>query len=64
MTEVTSDVGVPSTYPVEFNVIDATSTGDGIFRLWKSIPCLLMHWLLNSPERQQVCCCQDGIGNM
>ena len=35
----------------EVNSYDAR---DGIFRrLWKSTPCLLMHWLLKSPEHQQ-----------
>ena len=33
-----------------FNSADAR---DGIFQLRGSIPCLLMHWLLKSPEHQQ-----------
>ena len=33
----------------------SSDAGDGIFRLWwVSIPCLLMPWLLKSPEHQQV----------
>ena len=40
----------PSLGASAFNSLDA---GDGIFRLWESIPCLLMPWLLTSPEHQQ-----------
>ena len=32
----------------------SSNAGDGIFQLWGSIPCMLMHWLLKSPEHQQV----------
>ena len=35
---------------LSFNSSDA---GEGIFRLWGSIPWLLMPWLLKSPEHQQ-----------
>ena len=33
--------------------LNSYDAGDGIFRLWGSIPCLLMPWLLKSPEHQQ-----------
>ena len=36
-----------------FNEPHSSDAGHGIFRLWGSIPCLLMHWLLKSPEHQQ-----------
>ena len=39
-----------SQLPVYLNSFDA---GDRLFQLWGSIPCLLMHWLLKSPEHQQ-----------
>ena len=29
------------------------NVGDKIFWFWRLIPCLLMHWLLKSPEHQQ-----------
>ena len=46
---------------IQFQVIWAVLTlifyssdaGDGMFWLWGSIPCLLMPWLLKSPEHQQ-----------
>ena len=34
-------------------LINSSDAGDGIIRLWWSIPCLLMHWLLKSPVHQQ-----------
>ena len=43
-----------------FNSSDAR---DGIFRLWRSIPCLLMHWLLKSPVHQQAWHWQYRIGS-
>ena len=33
--------------------LNSSDTGDGIFWLWGSIPCLQMPWLLKSPEHQQ-----------
>ena len=43
-------------------VINSSDAVDGIFRLWESIPCLLMPWLLKSPEHQQVWYCRtDSI---
>ena len=33
--------------------VNSSEVGDGIFRLWSSIPSLLMLWLLRSPEPQQ-----------
>ena len=33
--------------------VNSSDAGDGIIRLWWSIPCLLMHWLLKSPVHQQ-----------
>ena len=35
--------------------INSSDAGDGIFCLCGTIPCLLMHWLLQSPEHQQAC---------
>ena len=32
--------------------INSSNAGDGIIRLWRSIPCLLMHWLLKLPVHQ------------
>ena len=40
------------TSPIWYD-IDSSDAGDGIFRLWGSIPCLLMHWLQKSPVHQQ-----------
>ena len=37
----------------QFNSSDA---GDRILWLWGSLPCLLMHWILMSPEHQQAWC--------
>ena len=37
------------------NDINSSDAGDGIFRLWRSIPYLLMHWPLKSPVHQQAC---------
>ena len=34
--------------------INSSDAGDGILRPWGSLPCLLMLWLLKSPEHQQV----------
>ena len=38
--------------------------GDGIFWLWESIPCLLMTWILTSPEHQQTwySLCETNFG--
>ena len=33
--------------------INSSDAGDGILWLWGPIPCLLMPWLLKSPEHQQ-----------
>ena len=33
--------------------VNSSDAGSGIFPLWGSIPCLLMPWLLMSPEHQQ-----------
>ena len=33
--------------------INPSDAEDGIFQLWQSIPCLLIHWLLKSPVHQQ-----------
>ena len=35
------------------HLINSLDAGDGTFQLWVSIPCLLMPWLLKSPEHQQ-----------
>ena len=44
-----------SLYFIDKHVIhlNSSGTGDKIFWLWGSIPCLLMHWLLKSLEHQQ-----------
>ena len=34
-------------------IFNSSDAGDGMFWLWGSIPCLLMPWLLKSPEHQQ-----------
>ena len=44
-----------------FNSSDAI---DGIFRLWGSIPCLLLPWPFKSPGHQQKWYWQYRIGNM
>ena len=44
-----------------FNPSDA---GDGIIRLWGSVPYLLMPWLLKSPEHQQAWYWLYGTANM
>ena len=36
-----------------FGLFISSGAGDRIFRLWWSIPCLIMPWLLKSPEHQQ-----------
>ena len=46
------------------NDINSSGAGDGIFRVWRSIPCLLTHWLLKSPVHQQACYWLCGIDNM
>ena len=35
--------------------VSSSDDGDGILGLWRSTPCLLMPWLLKSPEHQQAC---------
>ena len=35
------------------STVESYDAGDEIFRLWESIPCLLMFWLLTSAEHQQ-----------
>ena len=35
-----------------FQYVNSSDAGDGIFRLWGWIPCLMMLWLLKSPEHQ------------
>ena len=44
--------------------VNSYDGGDGIFRLWGSTPCLLMHWLLKSSGRQQTWYWQNMIGSM
>ena len=34
------------------DIVNSFDAGDGIFWLWGSIPCLLMPWLLKSPDHQ------------
>ena len=36
-----------------YQALNPYDAGDGLFWLWRSIPCLLMLWLLKSPEHQQ-----------
>ena len=48
----------PITSPISCQMVirwyfNSSDAGDKIFRLWESIPCLLMHWLLKSPVHQQ-----------
>ena len=35
--------------------VNSSDAGDGIFRLWRSILCLLIHWLLKSPVHHSHC---------
>ena len=44
--------------------INSSDARDRIFQLWGSIPCLLMHWLLNWPVHQQVWYWLCGTNNM
>ena len=44
--------------------INSSDAGDGIFRVWRSISCLLMHWLQKSPVHQQACYWLCGTDNM
>ena len=44
--------------------LNSSGAGDGIFRLWWSIPCLLVPWWLKSPGHQQAWYWQFRIGNM
>ena len=37
--------------------LNPSDAGDRIFWLWQSIPCLLISWLLQSPEHQQAWYC-------
>ena len=41
------------TWPRNFEIINSSDAGNRIFQLRPLIPCLLMHWLLKSPEHQQ-----------
>ena len=43
--------------------VNSSDARDGIFRLWRSIPCLLIHWLLKSPVHQQAWHWQYRIGS-
>ena len=40
--------------------LNPSDAGDRIFWLWQSVPCLLISWLLQSPEHQQAwyCLCE------
>ena len=37
-------------YCIRIPLINSCDAGDGIYRVWMSIPCLLMPWLLKSPR--------------
>ena len=54
-------LSIDTKYGIYFNSSDA---GDGIFRLWVSLPCLLMPWLLKSPGHQQKWYLHYGTGNI
>ena len=43
---------------------NSPNAGDGIFWLWRSIPCLLMHWLLKALQYQLICYWLCRTGNM
>ena len=49
---------------LQIGYVNSPSTGEGIFRLCGSVPCLLMPWLLKSPGHQQAWYLQYRIGNM
>ena len=38
--------------------VNSSDAGDRIFQLWRSIPCLLMYWILRLPEHQQAWLCR------
>ena len=38
---------------LSYYIVNSSDAEDGIFWIWGSIPCLLMPWLLKSPEHQQ-----------
>ena len=37
---------------LHFYTLYSSDAGDGIFQLWRSIPCLQMQWLLKLPDHQ------------
>ena len=47
------DLAASSLKTTRDQFINLSDAGDGILRLWGSIPCLLLLWLLKSPEHQQ-----------
>ena len=46
------------------NDINSSDAGDGMFRVWRSMQCLLIHRLLKSPVHQQACYWLCGVDNM
>ena len=47
------DLILPEYFNFSSRWINSSDAGEEIFWLWGSIPCLLMPWLLKSPEHQQ-----------